>query len=191
MTSSYFRRIIWTSLDLWNLRTSSIILAIVDEFTKFCWLYPTKTTAAIEITTILKTQSMTFGNPTFIISDWGAAFTYEVEGIKHHGVTTGLPRANGQVKRLNAIIWPVLAKLAIDDPCKWYKFVDKVQQNINSRFCRSTQKTPFELLIGNKMRTKADVDIQKIIHDEIIQKKCRTKINIHIICDERRPTHTS
>lgn len=152
------------------------ILAIVDAFTKFCWLYPVKTTSSQEVIKRLEMQSVTFGNPAQIISDRGSAFTSddfskycEDEGIKHFKVTAGLPRANGQVERLNGIIINVLSKLSIEDPTKWYKFVDKVQQIINSTYARSTNTTPFELMTGIKMRTKEDVRIKELIESEMIK----------------------
>jgi len=111
-----------------------------------------------------------------IISDRGTAFTSdefkkycEDEGIELHAVTTGVPRANGQVERLNATIVSVLSKLSLDDPSKWYKFVNQVQQTINSTYCRSTHTTPFELLVGIKMRTKTDVLLKEMIEQELIQ----------------------
>ncbi|XP_037958018.1 uncharacterized protein LOC119687677 [Teleopsis dalmanni] len=150
------------------------IFVVIDSFTKFCWIYPTRTTSANEAISRLRTQSIVFGNPNQIISDRGAAFSSddfrkycEGESIKHIKITTGLARANGQVERLNSIIAPVLAKLSMADPTKWYKNVDKVQQIINSTYCRSTGTTPFELLIGAKMQTKEDIQIKKIIEEEI------------------------
>lgn len=128
------------------------ILAVVHSFTKFCWLYPTKSTTTQEVISKLRSQSMVFGNPANIICDRGAAFssndfqTYcDSENIKLLQITTGLPRVNGQVERLNAIIISVLSKLGIDDPVR---YVDRVQQTINSTFSRSINTTPFELLVG-------------------------------------------
>lgn len=51
------------------------IFAIIDAFTKFVWLYATKTTNASEVINKLKRQSFIFGNPRRIISDRGTAFT--------------------------------------------------------------------------------------------------------------------
>lgn len=151
------------------------ILAVIDSFTKFCWLYPTKTTSAREVIVKLQMQSVVFGNPVRIISDRGSAFTSddfknycEAEKINHYQVTTGLPRANGQVERLNATISNVLAKLSIEDPTKWYRFVGDVQQAVNSTYARSTGRTPFELLVGIKMRTKNDHHIRQLVEDDIV-----------------------
>lgn len=107
------------------------ILAVIDSFTKFTWLYPTKTVSTKEVIEKLEIQKSTFGNPTKIISDRGtASFTStdfenycQQENIEHARITAGLPRANGQIERINRTIIPVLAKISIDDPTKWYKHV--------------------------------------------------------------------
>lgn len=90
------------------------IFAVIDAFTKFCWLYPTKTTSAKDAIARLELQSITFGNPFQIVSDRGSAFTSEdfktycdEEKINHIKITTGLPRANGQIERLNSVITSV------------------------------------------------------------------------------------
>ncbi|KOX79081.1 Pro-Pol polyprotein [Melipona quadrifasciata] len=66
------------------------IFVVVDAFTKFVWLYATKTTNSAEVIERLRKQSVTFGNPRRIISDRGAAFTsrefaeyYHQENIHH------------------------------------------------------------------------------------------------------------
>ena len=151
------------------------IFAVIDAFTKFCWLYPTRTTSAKDAICKLQIQSTIFGNPLQIISDRGSAFTSEdfktyceAEKINHILITTGLPRANGQVERLNSVIISVLSKLSIDDPSKWYKFVGNVQQLINSTYHRSISTTPFQMLIGAKMKTKEDIQLKELIEQELI-----------------------
>ncbi|KAG5335592.1 BYR3 protein, partial [Acromyrmex heyeri] len=73
--------------------------------------YPTKSTTSKEVITKLQIQSQTFGNPAGIITDRGTAFSSlefqnycEEEGIKH-----------------SVTIIPILTKLAMNDPTKWYK----------------------------------------------------------------------
>ncbi|GBL82029.1 Retrovirus-related Pol polyprotein from transposon 297, partial [Araneus ventricosus] len=85
------------------------ILCVIDSFTKFVWLYPTKSTSSQEVISKLELQKSVFGNPRRIISDKGSAFNSKEfddycssESIQHLSVTTGLPRANGQVERLNS-----------------------------------------------------------------------------------------
>lgn len=81
------------------------IFAVVDAFSKFVWLYPTKTLNCNEVLKNLEWQSEIFGNPKRIVSDRGSAFTSSdfedycrVEKIDHVKITTGVPRGNGQVE---------------------------------------------------------------------------------------------
>lgn len=60
-----------------------------------------------------------------------------------------------------------LTKLSIDNPTKWYKFVDLVMRMINTTFQRSINTTPIELLIGIKMRNNDYQDIKRLINDEM------------------------
>ncbi|KAG5308611.1 TF29 protein, partial [Pseudoatta argentina] len=151
------------------------ILVVVDAFTKFTWLYPTKSTSAEEVINRLSKQAVIFGNPCQIVSDRGTAFTSKSfkkycadEKIEHILIATGVPRGNGQVERINRIVIPVLTKLSAPHPETWYKFVDRVQQYINSSMSRSTGLSPFELLIGKNMRLKDDLEVKQIIEDETI-----------------------
>lgn len=117
------------------------LFVVTDAFSKFVWIYPTKTTSTKEVLEKLMLQQKTFGNPQRIICDRGSAFTSNefdeyctVEDIERVLVTTGVPRGNGQVERMNQIIIPVLTKLAEDRPDRWYLFVDRLQRCINSSF---------------------------------------------------------
>lgn len=151
------------------------IFVVVDAFTKFTWLYPTKTTTADETIAKLKLQATTFGNPRRIISDRGAAFTSNVfkeycqaEDIEHTKITTGVPRANGQVERMNRTIIPIITKLSIDNPMDWWKHINRVQQLLNSSGNRSIKTTPFEVLMGKKMKLKDDLELRRLIEEELI-----------------------
>lgn len=152
------------------------LFVVVDAFTKFTWLYPTRTTNATEAIEKLKQQAVTFGNPRRIISDRGAAFTSKnfadyctEENIQHLTITTGIPRGNGQVERINRIIIPVLTKLAAPTPQNWYKYTNRVQSSLNNSTCRSTQRSPFHLLIGVEMRIKENLKIKEIIEEEWVE----------------------
>jgi len=82
------------------------LFVIVDGFSKFVWIYPTKTTNTKEVLEKLRSQQKVFGNPCRIISDRGSAFTSDdfqnycrEENIEHILITTGVSRGNGQVER--------------------------------------------------------------------------------------------
>ncbi|GFS57438.1 retrovirus-related Pol polyprotein from transposon 17.6 [Trichonephila clavipes] len=122
----------------------------------------------------LNQQQKTFGNPIRIISDRGSAFTSKLfndycdeENIQHLQIATGVPRGNGQVERIHRTLIPVLTKLSLDDSTKWYKYVDRLQRILNSTISRSTKWTPFELLVGIKMRNKEDILIKDLLLEEM------------------------
>ncbi|UYV80216.1 hypothetical protein LAZ67_18002058 [Cordylochernes scorpioides] len=104
------------------------LLVITDGFTKFSWIYPTKTTRTSEVILKLECQQQIFGNARQIITDQGTAFTSndfreycKEESIEHCYITTGVPRGIGQVERINRIIVSILTKLSIDNPQEWHK----------------------------------------------------------------------
>ncbi|GFS64484.1 retrovirus-related Pol polyprotein from transposon 17.6 [Trichonephila clavipes] len=145
-----------------------------DAFTKFTWLYPVKTVSAESALEKLKQQQKTFGNPIRIISDRGSEFTSKLfndycdeENIQRLQIAAGFPRGNGQVERINRTLIPVLTKLSLDDLTKWYKYVDRLQRILNSTISRSTKWTPFELLVGIKMRNKEDILIKDLLLEEM------------------------
>lgn len=152
------------------------IFTVMDSFSKFVWIYPVKSTTADEVIKKLDLQKSVFGSPKRIISDRGSAFTStafdlycESEGIEHLLITTGVPRGNGQVERIHGVIVPALAKLAIDNPESWYKYVTDLQRFLNNTLQRSIGRTPFEILFGAKMRTREDVKLAETIEQEWIK----------------------
>ena len=77
------------------------ILAVIDGFSKFVWLYPTRKTKTSDVVYKLLRQSAVFGNPRRIILDRGTAFLptefkdyCSDEGIQHSIIATGVPRGN-------------------------------------------------------------------------------------------------
>lgn len=182
------------------------IFVVVDGFTKFIWLYPTKSTDAKTVIDCLERQSAVFGNPKRIITDRGAAFTSNVfaeyckeEGIEHLLIATGVPRGNGQVERMHRIIVPMLAKFCMEDPKSWYKHVRRVQTMINSTVSRSTQYSPFKLLTGVEMRIPDYPDLREILESEIVDEliedrdemRLKAKENSEKIQEENRKTFNS
>ncbi|GFT85706.1 transposon Tf2-9 polyprotein [Trichonephila clavipes] len=147
---------------------------VIDAFSKFTWLYPTRSTDAAEVINRLENQRHVFGNPARIITDKGSAFTSSAfedycknQNILHIPITTNLPRSNGQIEKQNSTIISVLSKLSVDDPEKWYSHVPHLQEILNSTFQRSIKMTPFELLFGIKMKSCQDIEIVELLNDEI------------------------
>lgn len=151
------------------------IFSVVDSFSKFVWIYPVKSTTTVEVIQKMEVQRTVFGNPEIIISDRGTAFTStqfgeycQAQNIKHTLTTTGVPRGNGQIERVNGVIVPVLTKLSLNKPDEWYKHTNNLQRFLNCTWHRSIQKTPFEILFGVKMRNPEDVRIAEAIADELV-----------------------
>ncbi|KAL0861593.1 hypothetical protein ABMA27_009092 [Loxostege sticticalis] len=149
------------------------ILTIIDGYTKFVWIYPVKTVTSKETVRKLQQHQQDYGNPRRIITDRGTAFTgsefqeyCQEEGIQHITITTGVPRGNGQVERMNSIIISTLTKMCIEEPGHWYKHVSKLQRGINSTYQRSINTTPFELLIGVKLKLKEDLCILQFLKEQ-------------------------
>ncbi|GFX29131.1 hypothetical protein TNCV_3216661 [Trichonephila clavipes] len=180
------------------------IFTVIDAFTKFTWLYPTKSTTAQEAIERLKLQQKTFGNPSRVISDKGGAFRSKEfedycadEQISNVQITTGVPRGNGQVERIHGVLIPVLTKMSIEDPTKWFKHVDSLQRVLNSVPSRSTKYSPFELLIGVKMKNPEDVMIRNLLEEESQEQlfqhrdnlRREAKQNILKIQEENRRTY--
>ncbi|GFT78463.1 retrovirus-related Pol polyprotein from transposon 17.6 [Trichonephila clavipes] len=151
-----------------------------------------------------KTTAETFGNPIRIISDRGSAFTSKLfndycdeENIQHLQIATGIPRGNGQVERIHRTLIPVLTKLSLDDSTKWYQYVDRLQRILNSTICCSTKWTPFELLVGTKMRNKEDILIKDLLLEEMVKELLEqreflrndAKKNIETLQSENRKTY--
>ncbi|UYV74576.1 hypothetical protein LAZ67_12000184 [Cordylochernes scorpioides] len=116
------------------------------------------------------------------------------ESIEHCCITTGVPRGNGQLERINRTIVSVLTKLSIDNPQEWHKHVRKLQKALNSTHQRSIRMSPFELLVGVKMR-KEDLRLLEMIEDlaltfdeERDQKRKAAKQEILKIQEENRNT---
>lgn len=123
------------------------MLVIVDGFTKFVWIFPTKSTGTSEVLKKMKIMQDTFRNPRRIVTDRGTAFTSNEfkeycnqQQIQHLTITTGVPTGNGQVERINGIISSVIAKMSAEKPQKWYKYTGEVQRAINGSYQRSIGK---------------------------------------------------
>ena len=151
------------------------ILVVVDGFSKFVWLYPTKSTGSAEVIDRLTKQASVFRKPECLITDRGAGFTSreferycESRAIKHLVIATGVPRGNGQVERMHRIIVPMLSKCCAEDPKNWYRHVDKVMQIINSTAPRSTKFSLFRLMTGVEMWRKEYPDLKDIIEDDVV-----------------------
>ncbi|XP_053968928.1 uncharacterized protein LOC128870341 [Anastrepha ludens] len=87
----------------------------------------------------------------------------KVNKIEHIAITTGVPRGNGQIERVNR-----LAKLSANNSAKWYNYTAMVQKAINAHVHTTTKFTPYEIMFGVKMRNEMSADIIKLLQDEML-----------------------
>ena len=87
------------------------IFTVVDALIKYTWIFSTKSTGAAEVINKMHLLEHYSGNASQIIADKGSAFrsndfkeNCEGQKMHLHLITTGCPRENGQVERINVII---------------------------------------------------------------------------------------
>lgn len=118
-------------------------------------------------------QSAIFGNPRRIISDQGSAFTSHDfrdfcvdEGIEHILITSGTPRENEQIERINRTLITLLTKLAAPQSTLWHKYVTQAQRYLNHIPSRNTGMTSFYFLFGTGIKLREDPQIKEILEAE-------------------------
>lgn len=178
-------------------RKNAYILTIVDAFTKFTILEPTKSTKVKPVLKALDQMIAIFGVPQRLICDRGTCFTskrmanYCADlGIKLVINAVATPRANGQCEKFNDTVLSALAtSSAGESEENWDKYVKKVQSAINCTTHRVTRKTPIQLLCGYEPRSHADSAlIESIQHclDNVDLHKMRQEARERIIVDQQR-----
>ena len=83
------------------------LLSMVDAFSKYTWIFATKSTGTEKILEKLRLLQQHFGSPQRIITDRGAGFMSHdfakhcrEEDIEQLTITAGVPRGNRQVERV-------------------------------------------------------------------------------------------
>ncbi|UYV84733.1 hypothetical protein LAZ67_X003245 [Cordylochernes scorpioides] len=113
---------------------------------------------------------------------------------RKHGKQEGMLHPISK-ERITRTIVSVLTKLSIDKPQEWHKHVWKLHKALNSTQHRSIRMSPFELLVGVKMR-KEDLRLLEMIEEELAfafdeekdQKRKAAKQEILKIQEENRNT---
>lgn len=181
------------------------ILVLIDAFTKFIFLCPTRNTSTAPVIKFLTSIFSTYGTPTRLISDRGTAFTSRSFqnfcknlNIKHIQIAVGTPRANGELERYNATTLDAL-RTTINKEKEWEKRLPEIQFALNNSVNATTGKTPSELLMGYRPRNPAEaiinVEIQpnrpivnslKELREEVYQQIKRKQNNQKKRFDKKR-----
>lgn len=135
----------------------TVILVIVDRFSKACRFIPLPKLPSAQETAKLMCQQVfrTFGLPLDIVSDRGPQFTSRFwrAFCKLIGATVSLssgfhPESNGQTERLNQDLETTLRCLASTNPSSWSRYVIWAEYAHNTLCCSSTGLSPFECQFG-------------------------------------------
>ena len=130
------------------------MLVIIDEYSRFPFVYACKNLKASTIIEKLTDLFCMFGLPSYVHTDQGTNFmSYEFKSWLHSlGVPTSRttrynPRGNGQVERYNGIIWKTIVlalrvkRLSLTH---WEYVLPNVLHSIRSLLCTATICTPHE-----------------------------------------------
>lgn len=148
------------------------VLAVIDGFTKFAKLYPTKTTNSQEVMKHLKSYFINYSTPRILVSDRGTCFTsqsfksfIETHGIVHQLTATACPQGNGQVERYNRTTVPLLAKLVESSGKEWDSALIDAEYFLNNTLNRGSGAVPSKLLFGVLQQRRITSDAVQYFQD--------------------------
>jgi len=138
------------------------VITIIDSFTRYVELIPTKDTTAESAAMALLNTFSRYGPPRKIRSDRGTQFTANLiqkfcAMLKIDQTFTPAyhPQANSIVERSHRELIRHLRALlySFEDKPNWSKWLPLVQRIQNSTYCRAIGMTPTELLFAGQLET--------------------------------------
>ena len=138
-------------------------LNIVDEYSRFPFVYPCKDTSAPTVISCLHHLFSLFGTPSSIHSDKGSAFIsrelrewLSTSHVSISHTTRYNPQGNGQVEKYNDVVWRAI-KMALKTKqlpiSKWQTVLPEALHAIRSLLCTAVNETPHERLFKFSRRS--------------------------------------
>ena len=143
------------------------ILVLIDHFTKWCEVFPTKDQRASSVASVLVSRVFSrFGPPAVIHSDQGRNFQsnlmhkiYEMMGVKKSRTTAYHPQGDGLVERQNRTLQEILSNFVSENHHDWDQWVDQAVFAYNTSAHESTGLSPYELVFGHPPRMPIEVEL--------------------------------
>ena len=148
---------------------NKFFLNVVDEFSRFCWVFPCSDVSSTTVSKCLTELFTTFGLPQYIHSDRGSSFIsselrqfLSSKGIATSRTTSYNPRCNGQVEKENGTIWRAI-NLALKSKglplTSWQDVLPEVLHATRSLLCTSTNQTPHERMFKYPRKTTSGTSL--------------------------------
>jgi hypothetical protein len=154
---------VWTdiSLDfieaLPRIKGKSVILTVVDRFSKYCHFIPlahpysAESVAQAFFSDIVRLHGM----PQSMVSDHDPVFTsifwkelMRLMGAKLHMTTAFHPQSDGQTEAANRVIAMYLRCFSGDRPRDWLRWLPWAEYTYNTAYQSSLQEMPFRVVYG-------------------------------------------
>ena len=144
------------------------LLVMIDHFTKFARVVPTKNESArTTAKALLENFINIYGFPRSIHSDQGKCFESSVikelcslTGMKKSRTTPYHPMGNGACERLNQTLLKMLGTLATEKKSKWKDYINTLVHAYNCTPHEATGYAPYELLFGRAPQLPVDQEFQ-------------------------------
>jgi hypothetical protein len=177
MTSVPARPFVDVSVDVLTLSPADeeghdAAVVIVDNFSGWCELVPTKSVTSEIIVRYLVQYFGRYGAPVVVRSDQDSTFVsklvdgfYAATGIQPNRTIPHHPESNGIVERCNREVLQLVSAMTLDERVPvdtltgWSDVLPFVQRIINSSVTRKTGFSPSQLIFGDA------VDLDRLIFD--------------------------
>jgi len=140
-----------------RVRGKSVILTVVDRFSKYCHFIPlshpysAESVAQVFFAEIVRLH----GVPQSIVSDRDTVFTstfwrelMRLVGTQLHMTTAFHPQSDGQFESANRVIIMFLRCLTGDRPRQWLQWLPWAEYVFNTAYQSSLRDTPFRVVYG-------------------------------------------
>ena len=150
-----------------TVRGNKHLLVVMDHFTKWCEVFPTKDQKVITVAEILVSRVFSrFGPPVVIHSDQGSNFESNLikeicnlMGVHKSRTSAYHPQGDGQVERHNRTIQDILASYVSQHKDDWDLWADLAVYAYNTSIHTATGFSPYELVFGRVARTPIELQL--------------------------------